>query len=224
MITVNRYGFVGSGAIMDEAVSAAYGGLLDAQVKELSDVLDQTNESIKRINNDPKLTSIGKIEQMQNLGVLAWEQIKKLAAARRRKLDLDLKSASDSMPTKLLSWQQIASSNTGLAQLQRHAEIRTALKCMELLEQESVATTAAENGDLETILAISTAPAALGLLPKDRLQSAINRYQELNHPEEYKSVQTVQVAIQTYESNVMTARNYLRDSARLTVTDDPVMK
>lgn len=212
MITLAKYGLLDGNSVADE-VRAYAGELLDAQTKDLTTIIDDAVAKFTTLRGSNQLTRIGIEENIRQFGNAAIDAINKLGQARRRKLDSDLAKAKDGLPSTVPDWKEIASGPNGLATLQRLQEIRGYLLQMNDLEQLTAAQQAAEVGDQETLLAFTTAPLVCGLMSGDELNSAVSRFLELRNPDVYSTVNTIESAIITFDSNIKSAKLNLSDAA-----------
>ena len=96
---------------------------------------------------------------------------------------------------------QMAGYFTRQAMILKFQEIRQALCGMNEQERQAEVMIAAENNDLDLLLAVQTAPRILWLVDVDTQQKARQRWLELNKPQEFKTLDTVLGALVIYDHN-----------------------
>jgi len=196
MLIMNKFGFL-TGEAGTPEVQLTYGDLLQAQVDELTDVLNKTFESVGSIHDDRGLNPIGRQDRIGKVILAARDEIKRLTAKRRKKLEQGLADAQTSIPVTL----PLSGPADSVAMILKFQEIRQALCGMNEQERQAEVMIAAENNDLDLLLAVQTAPRILWLVDVDTQQKARQRWLELNKPQEFKTLDTVQGALVIYDHN-----------------------
>ncbi len=205
---LHKHGFLDSQALTEEA--AGYGGeLIEAQVGELSALVDSTLQSTNEIHNDRGLNQKGTADRLFELGVQQRKKLNQLAEQRRGKLDQDLAAGEKELPE--LSLPPGGSEVFRLQRSMEYAEVRRWLEGMDKAERAAEVQLAAERGDASLILALGLAPEWVRdrLIDPDHFDKARARFLEVTQPEAYAKVATIRSVLSTYDSNVARARNLI---------------
>ena len=235
MLKLHRLGFL-LGDAGDETVNLAYNDFLQAQVDELSEVVDETIAATKTVTSDTGINKKGVVERLRAIGDAAIDHLRKLTDRRRTTLDNDLAEASAAIPTRLASTRPreevVESLARGDPTLRGQiAELTELLKLQEIRKVllgysekgmvEAQLLSGAES-DLDTLLAIETAPKLIRdqLVHPDVFEQARMIWLEKNMPDQFKRLSTVETAIGLFEHNDQQAHKTIASACGVPLRND----
>ena len=217
---LHRLGFL-LGEAGGETVDLAYGEFIQAQVDELTKTVDKTLEVVAKVHTDRGLNKKGVVERLQEIGNTARDQVRKLAARRRKTLDDDFAAAQAEIPTRLASTRPktevieslvkgdptLRQQVTDLSQQLKLQEIRKFLLGFTekgLVEAELLS---GAESDLDLLLSIETAPKLIRdkLVNPDVFEEAKKKWFEKNRPDQFQRLSTVEAAIGLFTHNAQQA-------------------
>lgn len=200
-------------------VAKSYAVLLDAQVSNLSAILDKFTERAESIRTDGKFTPAGQSEEIAKVGREALAELEKIVQHPREKLTLDLKRVGG--PSRLPTFRQIADERKEdpVVLFLRHKELREYLKTLDPLEQRPALLDAAHNDDVDLLAAASDVHPVLRPVRAELLEEVTRVWVDARVPEEGKVIATTR---EVYESNVRSAQRVIARRAGIATGTDPI--
>lgn len=222
-LILGKHGLLPSDSYGQEVELAFKDDILDPATKTLNEILDQTLADAEKIKRDTGLNAIGKTERLINLGNTSRKKVEDAMGMKRALLKRDLEQATKGMPTRLPTpGEYVKQEGIDLPTLNTRFPIiwQHCLSMGREMVTVEVAT-AAEQNDLEFLIAVTHAPKCLKLVGPDALQKATERWLELKRPDEYRKADTVKRATVLFEANITTAQNLIGQTCGVPLNDIP---
>lgn len=209
-IALHKYNLLGA----DVLTAESYGPLVSKQVEKVTALLDELAMTAKKIRASTKLTPEGKKEELAAAGRKAVEDLKKLSESPPLRLAEHLRALD--VPERLPWMKEIAARRqedpTVLFLL--HRDLREHLKAMDSIRRRAALMEAAENNDVDLLVAVRDTHPLLRPVRSDDLEEATAKWIEGRLG---PKGQTIVEALNLYTSNVRTAERVIEKETGIRV-------
>lgn len=219
-ILIDRFNLLPSSALEDET-REIYGGLIDEQLATLRPILSDVNYKSTDVENNRMLSPAGRGDALSKLAKAAAAAVEKTAAGPRLRFIGDLKKAKAAVPTRIPTPREYAvATNTDKTVVElRMIEIRNFLRGVPKEDVPGYLTAAAAMEDLETLMAVKSAPKIFYFCPDVTIDKAAQIYLKEAYPAEYAAAEVILNAAFTFEANIKAAKSWISNRTLTPVND-----